>query len=211
MTETELAGRLERLERDNRRLKGFALGVLTLAAALSAIYATQPVPDVIKAHSFVAVDSFGKPRATVDASDGVQVYDLEGKLLAMMEIGPFGEPFIELNDPESKASTIMELTQSRSIISLQGAKGVGRAAIFVGPSTGPGITLRDSEDNDRALIGVSPEGKPSIELADPEGFSMDLGVTGTITPTTGETHKTSAASITMFGNDKDHHVIWKAP
>jgi hypothetical protein len=42
------------------------------------------------------------------------------------------------------------------------------------------------------------------------GFSMVLGTADLVTPTTGETHRTSAASITMFGNGKDHKVIWKA-
>jgi hypothetical protein len=40
---------------------------------------------------------------------------------------------------------------------------------------------------------------------------MDLGSSSTTKTITGETQQTSAASIVMFGNDKDHYVIWKAP
>ena len=54
MPETELVQRLERLERDNRRLKAFALGVLVLAAGLSAVsfYAARHAATTIKAQKF---------------------------------------------------------------------------------------------------------------------------------------------------------------
>lgn len=58
---------------------------------------------------------------------------------------------------------------------------------------------------------VSSRGKTSIRLNDEQGFRMDLGSTGTGNPTTGETQKTSADSIGMLGNDKEHHMIWRAP
>jgi hypothetical protein len=60
-------------------------------------------------------------------------------------------------------------------------------------------------------MDVNSSGAPQVELSDPQGFRMDLGSTGTINLKTGETQRTSAASIVMFGNDKEHHVIWRAP
>ncbi len=48
-----------------------------------------------------------------------------------------------------------------------------------------------------------------LELNDREGFKTTIGTTDLVTPSTGETHKTSAASVVMF--DKDKNVIWKAP
>lgn len=53
--------------------------------------------------------------------------------------------------------------------------------------------------------------RPSVSLTDRQGFSMALGSTATHTALTGETQQTSADSVVMFGNDKEHHVIWKAP
>lgn len=52
---------------------------------------------------------------------------------------------------------------------------------------------------------------PNLSLFDPRGFGLALGVADLASLTTGETHRTSAASIVMFGSDKDHHVIWQAP
>jgi len=39
--------------------------------------------------------------------------------------------------------------------------------------------------------------------------SAKIGSTGLMTPLTGESHKTSAASLVMSG--KDGKVIWRAP
>jgi hypothetical protein len=58
-------------------------------------------------------------------------------------------------------------------------------------------------------MGLGPSGDPGIELGDAKGFEMDLGNANTITPTTGQTQQTSAASIVMFSTNKK--VIWQAP
>ena len=52
---------------------------------------------------------------------------------------------------------------------------------------------------------------PQVVLSDSQGYAMSLGSTPLVTPGTGATEQTSAASIVMFGNDKKHHVIWQAP
>jgi hypothetical protein len=123
MTDIELTKRLEKLERDNRRLKRFGLAALVIVAVIGTIAATQPVPQKITAHEFDVVDNSGEVRA---------------------EVGMF-------------------------------------------------------------------LGAPDIRLDDAQGFSMVLGNAQTVTPATGATEQTSTASIIMFGNDKEHHVIWRAP
>ncbi len=51
--------------------------------------------------------------------------------------------------------------------------------------------------------------EPNLTLSDPEGFQTTVGSTNLVTPRTGETHKTSAASLVLFG--KDGKVLWSAP
>lgn len=63
MPDTEITQRLEKLERENRRLRRGGLALLAALVAFTAIYATRPIPDVIEAHKFVVVDSSGKRRA----------------------------------------------------------------------------------------------------------------------------------------------------
>ena len=60
------------------------------------------------------------------------------------------------------------------------------------------------------VIGTDAGG-PSVALSDPQGYKTQIGVTDLVLPSNGETRKTSAASIVMFGNDKRHKVIWQAP
>jgi hypothetical protein len=49
----------------------------------------------------------------------------------------------------------------------------------------------------------------TLSMSDEQGFSAVLGQTTVVTPRTGETRKTSAASLLLFDNQRN--VIWKAP
>lgn len=53
--------------------------------------------------------------------------------------------------------------------------------------------------------------EPSIIIRDTQGFSATLGVADTVTTVTGEQHKTTAASLKLFGPGKDGRVIWSTP
>ncbi len=48
-----------------------------------------------------------------------------------------------------------------------------------------------------------------VRVSDDQGFSATMGAEELVTPHTGETHKTSAASLVLF--DKNKNVLWKAP
>ena len=203
MSDAELVRRVENLERDNRRLKAFTFGILVLAVALGGIYAARPpretrqFPKIVTAQGFWVVDSSGKARIKIGpGSDfpgiGITFYDAQGLVQARI-----------LGD-ELGAGPIIELYG-------------GDAAVSMGVLSGePGINLKSSPNDhapmaDRLALSVAISGEPRISLQGPEGYSMDLGATHTVTPTTGEKQRRSAASIVMFGSDKDHHVIWSAP
>jgi len=47
------------------------------------------------------------------------------------------------------------------------------------------------------------------KLSDSQGYQTAIGSTDLSTPRTGETHKTSAASVVLIGKDK--RVLWSAP
>lgn len=99
MTETELTNRLERLERDNRRLKGLGVAALVLAAALGAVYAARPVPEKITAREFDVADASGNVRIRLSVSKlgeaGVTILDRTGVARAAMTLTPLG-PLIGL-------------------------------------------------------------------------------------------------------------------
>jgi hypothetical protein len=73
---------------------------------------------------------------------------------------------------------------------------------------GPHLWLNDGEGKERVSLRVS-EGEPSIAVSDAEGFETKIGTTNLATPQTGETHRTSAASLVLF--DKDNKILWRAP
>ena len=182
MTDTELARRLEKLERDNRRFKRLGFAALVLVSALGAIYATRPVPDVIKARSFRVVDAAGVVRTVISTDSTMGAY---------ISLG-----FHKVSESPGLPRGAM----------------VPNITIEDTPIEGSGILIsHGGHPRGTLTMGFSPAGKPSISLNDAEGFSMDLGSTSTVMPTTGQTQQTSADSIVMFGNDKEHRVIWKAP
>ena len=225
MSEIELVERLERLERAHRRLKGFALAALVLAATsmlakqtkLAVTYAAEPVPNVITAHEFDVVDSLGKVRVSMDAGQSmptIRLYDAQGKPKLQMLVSPFDSlPMIALNDAKGKESAqiTVEPGGGPDIILFNPASEVLQmgARIHINQSGEPSIEILDAKG--RAHLAVDPSGSPSSALSDPQGFEMDLGGTQTRKLVTGATEQTSAASIVMFGNDKEHHVVWKAP
>ncbi len=84
--------------------------------------------------------------------------------------------------------------------------------------TGPRLVLNDANGNVALATGSiflsDPKGnvslgQGSIGVGDGQGFRTTIGSTELGTPRTGETHKTSAASIVLFG--KDRKVLWSAP
>ena len=67
---------------------------------------------------------------------------------------------------------------------------------------------RDDEPRPVAFLSADENGS-TLELFDRQGFSAMIGNTGLVTPRTGQTRQTSAASAVLF--DKDKHVTWQAP
>jgi hypothetical protein len=189
MSETELVERLERLERAHRRLKGFALAALVIVTALATIYATQPVSRKITAHRFEVVDDSGKLRVVIDATGampGIALFDVQHNVRALVGVDPLDSPSIVLSDA------------------------LGKSRVSLGVTYGePNILVNNEKSN--AAMSVDASGLPRITLADAKGFEMDLGSTGKVNARTPAAKRTSAASIVMFSNDKERHVLWQAP
>jgi hypothetical protein len=184
MSETELIERLEKLERDTRRLKRAGSAVLVALVALATTYATRSVANTVRTREIDVVDRAGNARITIDAKQGmptILLSDAGGTPHMGMYVNRNGFPILWLT---------------------------GRVARYKIPA--PIRELATMQASIRVYVSPS-SGEPTITLSDPRDFRMDLGDTETVTPSTGETHQTSAASIVMFGNGKKHHVIWQAP
>ncbi|MCH8268813.1 MAG: hypothetical protein IH846_14975 [Acidobacteria bacterium] len=82
--------------------------------------------------------------------------------------------------------------------------GKTQAALDLGPNGAESFGVWDANGDMRTRLS-----ERSLILVDAEGFHVVVGATGLITPRTGKTRKTSAASVVLF--DKDKKVLWSAP
>jgi hypothetical protein len=99
------------------------------------------------------------------------------------------KPMLALYDEKGQATGMLDddsITFTKSHVSLAGG------VLSIGDQT--------------SGVVVSPY---SVGLFDEQGFEATLGRSSLVTPRTGETQLTSAASLVMF--DKNKNVIWKAP
>ena len=202
--------RIERLERQNRRLKR---GALTCVAALVSIglmgqtqrKGTRPppsstaapaaapapaMPKNIEAESFTLKDANGRVRADLSMSGtgpSLKLRDQSGTPLVTLSLNdsaPAG-PLVLLSDPRHHAGLSMSV--------LEGA--------------GSQLSLTGERADIQAHIGVTPDGT-TLALSDQDGFSANIG-NGLQPAKGGQVKKTSAASITLL--NKERKVLWSAP
>jgi hypothetical protein len=179
--------RLEKLERENRFLKRLGLIVLLAVGAVVAM-AQVPAKRTVIADEFVLKDSAGKVRARLQMDRGA--------------------PSLLLYDASGAGRA--ELRQNALMLYSSPSDLFGDASLIL-DSDGPTLLLNSAKHN--STMGLSswwPLGPgPALHIADSEGYQAVIGAAETQNVVNGESHKTSAAAITLFG--KDAGVIWKAP
>ena len=205
-----ILARIEKLERQNRRLKQ---GSLVCAAAIVAVAlasgllgqtqhkstrrkpaaapapAAPVVPEKIEAKSFVLEDSSGHARAELSmggTGPSLRLLDQSGSALVAISLndGTPGGPMLLLSDPDHRASLALSVQQ-----------GAGSQLSLTG------------DQNAMVHVGVTKDGT-TLELFDRDGSSASLGNSVKVSRS-GKTQQTSAASIALF--NKDRKVLWSAP
>ena len=207
---TAVVERLEKLERQNRRLKQVGAVALILAAAVL-LMGQAPATRTVEANEFVLKDASGNVRGrfsmTIRGPELKLLYPnrTSGATLSLVcsDSPDYCFSSLHLTDPKSKYQVSMGANRRSSDIrvgesfQLQSILPIDTPVLEAIRAT-PGATLSmDAEDGLR------------LELKDREGFEATIGTTNLVTPRTGETHKTSVASVVLF--DKDKNVLWKAP
>jgi hypothetical protein len=136
-------------------------------------------------------------------------------------------PALALQDSKGKNRGIFGFSESRheTLLAVFDMDGNLRGQ-FGGTSNGATVELYDSKqalrgifsggENDAELVLVDAKGSvqtaltgSSVDVFDDQGFEATLGIKDLGNSRTGETRKTSAASLLLF--DKNKNVIWKAP
>ena len=193
-----LLERLEKLDRNYGQLKRVAivaavLAVIAVASAwglpLARTHAEHGIPHKLTAHRLEIVDGSGRVKVAayvIGGHPGIAVYGAEGESAAALSADEGGGGLV-LSDTQGNVRLGMGVSSNKA-----------------------NVLLFDHDGRDHVDISVPRSGAPSISLTDSQGFEMDLGSV-TTKSRNGETNNTSVASIVLFGNDKEHHPIWRAP
>ncbi|OFV94413.1 MAG: hypothetical protein A3H28_09725 [Acidobacteria bacterium RIFCSPLOWO2_02_FULL_61_28] len=218
--------RLEKLEKQNRRFK--QIGAVALIIVGSVVLMGQaPPPRTVEANEFTLRDGSGRVRGQLSMTNSgpaLSLYDQNGHVRTMLDVLASG-PGLSLLDANGKIRAALVVEANGPGLALVDGNGKKRAMVNL-VAEGPGIYLFDDAEKGRvALYLLAGEPKLSLRdrnervrtslagatlgLEDEEGFQTTIGSTELITPRTGETHKTSAASLVLL--DKDKKVLWKAP
>ncbi|HKQ86892.1 MAG TPA: hypothetical protein VJS43_08990 [Candidatus Acidoferrales bacterium] len=210
-----ILARIEKLERQNRRLKQGALACVIVVASIALTgvlmaqtthrkttkQATKPkaaaaapsaepvVPEKIEAESFILKDASGRERAEL-AMAGT------GPSLRLLNQSGTALVTISLNDG----------TPSGPLVLLSDPDHQSGLAMSVQQGTGSSLSLTGSQ-NAQVHVGVTKEGT-SLELLDQDGSSTNLG-NGMKISRTGKAKQTTGASITLY--DKERKLLWSAP
>jgi hypothetical protein len=206
-----ILARIEKLERQNRRLKQGALICLVAIASITvtgglmgqtqrkntkpkpaaapAVPATPVVPEKLEAESFILKDASGRERAELamgGTGPALRLLDQSGTALVTVSLndGTPSGPLVLLSDPDHH----------------------GGLAMSVQRGAGSQLSLTGSQ-NAQVHVGVTKDGT-TLELFDEDGFSTSVG-SGVKVSRSGKTQQTNAASITLF--NKDRKVLWSEP
>jgi hypothetical protein len=234
---SNILARLGRVEREHSRLKRIGLGVLVLAGAVLLMGQARS-SRTIEAEKFILNDAGGMPRARLEMepTDRPTLVLLDPKGFPLVSLGAGEDPALNLCKGNCEKQVQIALTQDLvGVVLYAGGEGYNPARGEQGKLSGlraafgvvkgvPGLNLY-GEDPTRAQASLDLEGGPrlflsdlngqvdlekaAIDVSDFHGFRAVIGSTPLETPRTGEAHKTSAASIVLFG--KDGKVLWSAP
>lgn len=172
-------------------------------------------------------DTAGEMRVWLSVTPGGPVLDLSDtarKTRARLSVTADG-PDLRLYDAAEKRRAGLSVGDAGPALGLYDTAGQARAALAA-PADGPTLALYDAAGRPRAGLSEGSldmwgqNGKvwasldagdsgPILQLRDAQQFRAVVGVTELETITTGESHKTGAAAVTLFG--KDGKVIWRAP
>lgn len=205
-----LLSRVERLEKENRRLKQGALAFVLLIASVGLMAQTRQTPPTssqrqkgrapapapapagptaVEAQGFILKDSNGHVRAELGltgSSPSLKFKDESGSALVTLALNSDapGGPMLLLSDPQHHASVALSVLEH----------------------AGPQFALTGERADIQLHMGVAPDGT-TLELSDKDGFTTSIG--SGILPKNGQAKKTSAASIVLFG--KERKVLWSVP
>jgi hypothetical protein len=232
---SEIVSRMERIEKENRRLKRAALVVMLVAGVIVLVGAARPTPDIIRAQKFVVVNARGKEQVVLEAralklydDEGVKRVDLGADSGQQAGAGLFlydqhGKPMVDLSVPGLPGSATLAIFDGKGNERADIGVFVGTAALGVYGDTneksgakleavGDSSSLQVYGPGNRTLAELNTSStEVSLYLSDNKGYGAVVG-NGGLVPLISNAprgNQQSAASLVLFGKDKK--VLWSAP
>jgi len=174
-----LTDRVEKLERQNRRMKQAGTIILILAAAV-VLMRQAPTTRTVEANEFVLRDANGRMRAMLKADE-----DLAG---------------LSFFDANEKPRVSLSVDGETAILAFADANENLRAGLSVHEGMAAALAFYDANGKVQAGLVVSG-GDSVLTVSDNEGFQTVIGTADF------ETSKTTAASVSLLGTDKKPQAI----
>jgi hypothetical protein len=188
-SDSGVAARMDRLERENRRFKRFGIVAATIAVVIATAGAfREEIPKEVKANSFVVVDEAGRERGLFEAApDGcahMMILGKDGKLKAALGEEKENVPSLVLYDP----------------------KEIGSARLVIKDDGSPDFALVDSTGFVRVALELKKGGISGFRLFDEHGKSVGNFVQDgrgqTVTPVLNLNNEEQKTAISLGFNDK---------
>ena len=164
-----LARRLDRVERENRRLKQAGVVALAVIAAVVLMgQGTGKVAKVVEAKRFVLLDASGETRAVLTQTKGgssLYLYDDKGKLRVGLVSGAADETGLSLYDADGERRAILALKPETSP-ALRFAAQPKKPQAALGVAHVPTVLLFDDGGKPRATLLLSSDGSPVLAFND---------------------------------------------
>jgi len=206
-----LEKRLVKLERQNRRVKWMGILFIVLAVAVVCMGQTRPKNRLIEGEKFVLKDISGTRRAELvmePGGPGLVLYDADGNRIG--RFGGTGEgngAGLSLQGASGASKvTLISLTDGPHMLMFD-SRGKFRSELGA-TVKGPYLFLHDDSEKVRVALAVDGD-SPKLQISDKDGYTAVMGSNSLTTAATNEVQRTSAASLLMFG--KQREIIWRAP
>lgn len=188
MDTAPLIQRIDRLERESRRLKAIGAVLFLGLAAVGTMGQAPPkaVPKRVEAEEFVLWGQNGKARAilgVVNNEPSLALIDQRGDVRASLAVLADGTAGLGLSASNEKGRILLSVSlDGFSQLSFRDGNGKVRASLREGGADGPSLILVDENQRIRAALGgVTIEGTPSgIKETRPASSLVLFGTDGKV-------------------------------
>jgi hypothetical protein len=143
--------RLEKIERQHRRLKLAGVCLLLLGSSLLLLGAFAPPSRTVKAEHFALLDPRGQVRArlgTIGDSAVLSFHDQQGLIRASLTVGSDGFPGLVFHDQHGEVRVFLGVVDGEPILGLRDRSGAHRVMVKLSKADGaPLIFVTDTDGN----------------------------------------------------------------